>query len=112
MKPLTEPLYAEPPIHCDGGKYFVWGFEQGKADRIVLDTQDWAYNGSMFKDGFSWFGLYNFGDSEIEDLINGDTSDWIQLRLLLKTVILKEGSIQNLNDEQREKLACLYRRDF
>lgn len=112
LNSLDEPLYVEPPIHCDGGKYFAWGFERGEPDRIALDTKDWAYNGSMYKDGLVWFGLYNFGESEIEDLINGDTCGWVQLRSLLRQIISQDGSVQNLDDDQRGNLAWLVSKNF
>ena len=74
----------EPPIRPDGGKYWPLGFDRTEPTdaRRCFD-----YNGSMCNDGFYWFGLHNFGQSEIEDMMDAWTPEYKALRQLLEKLI-------------------------
>ena len=75
----------EPPIRPDGGKYWPLGFD--RTDPAVDGRRGFAYNGSMYNDGFCWFGLHNFGQREIEDMMDAWTPEYKALRQLLEKLI-------------------------
>ena len=79
---LTE--VPEPPIRPDGGKYWPLGFD--RTDPVDA-RRCFDYNGSMCNDGFYWFGLHNFGQSEIEDMMDAWTPEYKALRQLLEKLI-------------------------
>lgn len=107
-------ITIEAPIRPDGGRYFPLGFDRSDIDSIdkVVDTSAWAYNGAMCNDNFWWFGLYNFGKSEIEDLIDEYTPEWRKLHELLCKVINSNFSILNLNHDDEYTLSKLVQKGF
>lgn len=83
------PLPAEtpaPPFRPDGGKYWPLGFDRSDADPDS-PRASFAYNGSMRNDGFYWFGLHDFGQSEIENMMDAWTPEYKGLRALLEKLI-------------------------
>lgn len=104
----------DAPIRPDGGKYFPLGFDRSDADLIekVVDTTDWAYNGAMRSSDFYWFGLYNFGKSEIENLMTKYTGEWFVLHQLLCKVISCEFDITNFDKNEKYELSKLVQRKF
>jgi RNA polymerase sigma factor (sigma-70 family) len=107
-------MTEEPPIRPDGGKYFPLGFDNTDFDTIekALDTSGWAYNGAMCNQNFWWFGLYNFGQSEIQDLINGCSQEWQNLRALLCRLKNTGYTVSLLNENDKFGLAKLVEKGF
>lgn len=104
----------EAPIRPDGGKYFPLGFDRTdfSTEKKVLDTSGWAYNGSMANDNFWWFGLYNFGKSEIEDMMDQYTAEWKKLHELLCVIIHSGYDISNIGENEKYILAKLVQKGF
>lgn len=104
---------TEPPIRPDGGRYWPLGFDRTETDlEYEVDDRGWAYNGAMNFGTFHWFGLYNFGNTEIENLLESYTTYWWNLKETLLTVIDRGGDIAGLLERQREDLAELVRKGF
>ena len=117
---------VERPIHSDGGKYFALGFDTTEDEnlKINLDTKSWAFNGPMssgFDDvgGFWWFGLYNFGTSEIIDItMQKFKKENLPLsKMLLDILNTYDGktfdfSVGALNADKKETLAILVKKGF
>ncbi len=103
-----------PPVRPDGGKYFPLGFDVTETEDvdIVLDRSDWAYNGSMYNDNYSWFGLYNFGTSEIEDMMDEYTGEWKNLHALLNELIYSDYDISAFDENKKYELAKLVQKGF
>ena len=113
LQPMLRPLYMEPPLRPDGGRYYALGYDRTDPETSVcLDRSGWACNGSMEEDGFRWIGLYTFGNSEIQDMIEAFTPGWEKRRELLKQMIRSNGYVEALQDEQREELAALVEKGF
>lgn len=112
---LSFPVrFMEPPFRPDGGRYWPLGFDhtdEGDVEQAV-DTRGWAYNGSMHNDNFRWFGLYNFGVTEIPDLMDAFTPAWKQLHDTLCILIHSDNETAGLNDQQRLDLATLVEKGF
>lgn len=110
-KPCERP---EAPVRPDGGKYFPIGADWTDYADIekVLDTSGWAYNGSMNNDNFWWFGLYNFGTSEIEAMINYYEPEWKELHEVLCVLIHSGFDITYFDEEQKVALAKLVQKGF
>ena len=106
--------YMDPPFRPDGGRYWPLGFDRSDEGDIelVVDTRDWAYNGSMHNDNFRWFGLYNFGSTEIEELMDAFTPAWKQLHDTLCILIHSGNDMTGMNDQQRLDLAKLAQKGF
>lgn len=102
---LKKPDCIEAPIRPDGGKYFPLGFDRNvDADEVIEDyCAGWDFNGPMSNDNFMWFGLYNFGNSEIVDLLDG-YDNWNALHNMLKSLLDEACEISDLNED--EKLLC------
>lgn len=111
------PFPVQPmdrPFRPDGGRYWVLGFDRtddGDID-LAVDNRGWACNGSMYNDHFRWFGLYNFGHSEIEDLLDAYTPEWEQLHNTLSFLIRADGDVTHLSERQRPDLAKLIEKGF
>lgn len=108
------PLPCEtpkPPFRPDGGRYWPLGF-----DRSVLDPNSprvsFAYNGSMCNNGFYWFGLHDFGQSEIEDMMDAWTPEYLRLRTLLKKLIHGGFDQALVTEEEKYTLAQLIEKGF
>lgn len=104
----------ERPVRPDGGRYFPLGFDRTDFSQIskALDTSGWAYNGTMCNNRFWWFGLYNFGKSEIEDLVNAWTPDWLRLQRLLLRCLQEGLDPASLSEEERYDLSRLVQKGF
>jgi len=104
----------EALIRPDGGKYFPLGFDRTEDADIekVVDTALWAYNGSMCNDNFWWFGLYNFGKSEIEDMMDEYTAEWKRLHEMLCTILHSDFDISWINEDEKYILAKLVEKGF
>lgn len=107
MLPIELP---ERPYRPDGGRYWPLGFLRGA--EIESLRSGWAYNGPMYNNDFSWFGLYTFGRSEIEDLMDAYTPYWHSLRELLKKLIRNGFSLACVTDPEKESLAALVEKGF
>ena len=110
--PLTST--TPPPFRPDGGRYWPLGFDTTPDPdlEIAVDSRGWAYNGSMHNDNFRWFGLYNFGSSDIEDMMDAYTPAWKQLHETLCLLIHSDFDTARLNDQQRLDLAQLAEKGF
>lgn len=106
--PLEKPT---PPLRPDGGRYNPLGFDRSHRPRQRLDD-GWDCNGSMEHHGFCWFGLYHFGSSEIEDLLDSYTPEWNALRLLLEKLIRHGFDLACVTDEEQYRLAQLVEKGF
>lgn len=107
-------MIEEPPIRPDGGKYFPLGYDRtdfGSIEKAV-DTTGWAYNGSLCSNNFWWFGIYNFGESEIADFIKGYLPEWQNLRELLCRIIKNGYDVTSLNENDKFLLAKLIQKGF
>ena len=100
----------EPPIRPDGGKYWPLGFD--RTDPAVDGRQGFAHNGSMYNDGFCWFGLHNFGQSEIEDMMDAWTPEYKALRQLLEKLICSDFDLACVADGEQYILAQLIEKGF
>ncbi len=125
---------AKASIRPDGGRYFPLGFIQEKegreellqsfvqqlkelgtgsfAERFVQDTFCWDYNGGMQNDNFYWFGVYDFGKSDIENLMDGFTPYWERLHRMLCTILHSDFDASWIKKEQQEDLALLVEKGF
>ena len=103
-----------PPFRPDGGRYWPLGFDT-TADpdlEYAVDNRGWAYNGAMHNDNFRWFGLYNFGTSDIEDMMDAYTPAWKQLHDTLCALIHSDFDTTRFTDQQRLDLAALAEKGF
>lgn len=105
---------VQPPIRPDGGRYFPLGFDDAQMDPadMVLDRSDWAANGVMSSGGFRWYGLYNFGQSEIDDLLCGFTPGWERLHMRLVKILAGDHAADGLDEAGREELAQLVQKGY
>ena len=99
----------EPPIRPDGGKYWPLGFDRTEP---VEARRCFDYNGSMTNNGFYWFGLHNFGQSEIEDMMDAWTPEYMALRRLLEKLIHGNFDPACVADEDQYTLAQLVEKGF
>lgn len=101
-------------VRMDGGNYLPLGFDRDNPESgpLNVDTRGWAYNGSMHNDNFHWMGLYNFGRSEIEGMLDGYTPQEKELHELLKELIETEPSIDVFDEKKRYTLAQLAQKGF
>ena len=108
---LPMPAEApEPPIRPDGGKYWPMGFD--RTEPLAGLRKDFAYNGSMCNDGFYWFGLHNFGQSEIEDMMDAWTPEYKALRILLEKLIHAGFDPACVTENEQFTLAQLIEKGF
>ena len=108
---LTFPVQLpDRPYRPDGGQYWPLGFlRDGESQSL---RADWAYNGPMYVNDFSWFGLYTFGRSEIEDLMDAYTPYWHGLREMLKKLIRNGFSMNSVIESEKDGLAALIEKGF
>ncbi|MBQ8201349.1 MAG: sigma-70 family RNA polymerase sigma factor [Clostridia bacterium] len=107
--PLTVEM-PEPPIRPDGGKYWPLGFDRTEPAADIRRGFD--YNGSMCNNGFYWFGLHNFGQSEIEDLMDAWTPEYRTLRNLLEKLIHADFDPACVTAAEQYPLAQLAEKGF
>lgn len=108
---MTLPIrLPERPYRPDGGQYWPLGFL--REPEIEGLRSGWAYNGPMYINGFSWFGLYTFGRSEIEELMDAYTPYWHSLRELLKKLARNGFSLGCVAEQEKEALAALIEKGF
>lgn len=101
----------EPPYRPDGGKYWPLGFD--RSDPVPDSPRlDFAYNGSMNNDGFYWFGLHDFGQSEIEDMMDAWTPEYKALRTLLEKLIHADFDPGAVSEAEKFTLAQLAEKGF
>lgn len=100
----------ERPFRPDGGQYWPLGFVRECEDKSL--RKGWGYNGTMFIDNFSWFGLYTFGCSDIEQLMDAYTPYWHRLRECLKRLIRAAFAPDAVEKEDPETLAALMEKGF
>lgn len=111
-RPLPMPCETpEPPIRPDGGKYWPLGFDRSDYDPNG-PRADFAYNGSMSSHGFLWFGLHDFGHSEIEDMMDAWTPEYLRLRTLLTKLIHADFDPSCVAEEEKYTLAQLIEKGF
>lgn len=99
----------EPPIRPDGGKYWPLGFDRTEP---VDAHRCFDYNGSMNNNGFYWFGLHNFGQSEIEDMMDAWTPEYKALRQLLEKLIRSGFDRACVAEGEQYTLAQLIEKGF
>ena len=112
---LTLPIQSmDAPFRLDGGRYWPLGFDRTDAGTFepAVDTRGWAYNGSMTSDNYHWFGLYNFGSTEIEALMDAYTPAQKQLHDTLCILIHSDCDTTHFSDQQRLDLATLAEKGF
>jgi len=104
----------ERPVRMDGGKYLPLGFDRTAGDDtpIVVNTDGWSCNGSMHLGDFYWYGLYNFGCSEIQDVLEGFLPEYHALNELLYDLIQSDFQVQNHDDSKKFTLAQLAQKGF
>ncbi len=107
-------LKLEKPIRPDGGKYFPLGYleDSDKIREWALDNRDFAYCGPARDGGFSWFGLYNFGYSEILDLMDRFTPESERMNELLVELVNKDFDISYLGEDRKCDLAKLVEQGY
>ena len=107
-------VWMEKPLRPDGGKYYPLGYIEDWEDitEWALDNRGFAYNGYMTSYSFFWFGLYNFGESEIVDMMDKFTPEWIKRHNLLEDIIKADFDISWITEEQRFDLAKLVEKGF
>ena len=98
------------PIRPDGGQYWPLGHVRNDSREGLRSS--WAYNGSMHINDFFWFGLYTFGQSEIENLMDAYTPYWHDLREFLKKLIRNHFDEACITENEKEKLAILIEKGF
>lgn len=125
---------ANAPVRPDGGRYFPLGFvreetgmkvqladfvkrlqEQnlgGAPGKFIEDVFNWSFNGSMNSDNFYWFGLYDFGISDIESMMDGFTPYWEHLHFMLCTILHSDFDISWIGKDQKDRLAQLVEKGF
>lgn len=98
----------------DGGNYLPLGFDRTDWETVpkAVDTAGWSYNGSMQNGSFCWFGMYNFGRSAIEELINGNTLEAEKLRALLEELIHNDYSVDGFDEQKKYLLAQLVQQGY
>lgn len=101
-------------VRMDGGRYLPQGFDREmSADApLTVDTRGWAYNGSMQNDHFCWMGLYNFGRSEIEEMLDNYTPHGKELHELLVELIQNPAPLEDYEEKKRDTLAQLVQKGF
>lgn len=107
-------VWMEKPLRPDGGKYYPLGYIEDWEDitEWALDNRDFAYNGYMTSYSFYWFGLCNFGESEIVDMMDKFTPEWANLHNLLVDIIKADFDLSWITEEQRFDLAKLVEKGF
>ncbi len=107
-------LKLEKPIRPDGGKYFPLGYleDSNKIKEWALDNRDFAYCGPARDGGFSWFGLYNFGYSEILDMMDQFTPESERMNGLLVELVNKDFDISYLGEDRKCDLAKLVEQGY
>ncbi len=125
---------ANAPVRPDGGCYFPFGLVcekeglkaqfadfvkrlkthnlGGAPEQFIEDVFNWDYNGSMNSDNFYWFGLYDFGKSEIESMLDGFTPYWEHLHFMLCTILHSDFDISWIGENQKDQLALLVEKGF
>jgi len=103
----------EPPVRPDGGKYWPLGFDRTENPANARERYGrFDYNGSMCNDGFYWFGLHDFGQSEIEDMMDAWTPEYKALRTLLEKLIHAGFDPACVTEEEQYTLAQLAEKGF
>ncbi len=107
-------VWMNKPLRPDGGKYYPLGFIEDSEDILEwdFDNRNFDYNGYMTSYSFYWFGLYNFGYSEIIDMSDKFTPEWTILHNLLVDIIKADFDISWITEEQRFDLAKLVEKGF
>lgn len=101
-------------VRMDGGEYLPLGFDRenhGDVPRAV-DTSGWAYNGSIQKNHFFWFGMYNFGRSEIEEMMDAYTPGGKELHEQLCRLIRSDFDISDCGEQEKFVLGKLAQKGF
>lgn len=101
----------EKPYRPDGGRYWPLGFDRSDFDPDH-PRANFAYNGGMYSDGFNWFGLHDFGISEIESMMDGWTPEYLHLRMLLVKLIRGGFDVNLVTEEEKFTLAQLIEKGF
>ena len=100
-----------PPYRPDGGRYWPLGFDRSDFDPNS-PRANFAYNGSMSSNGFYWFGLHDFGRSEIESMMDAWMPEYLHLQTLLKKLIHADFAPSCVTEEEKFTLAQLIEKGF
>lgn len=106
--PIEKPT---PPLRPDGGRYHPLGFDRSRRPDLRL-REDWDANGSMKLGNFYWYGLYTFGLSDIEAMLDSYTPEWNALRLLLEKLIANDFDPSCVAEAEQYRLAQLVEKGF
>ncbi len=106
--PVEKPT---PPFRPDGGRYNPLGFDRTNRPEERL-REDWDANGPMMLGDFYWYGLYNFGQSDIETMMDSYTPEWNALRVLLGKLIDNNFDLNCVTEEEQYRLAQLAEKGF
>ena len=71
-----------------------------------------AASGPMKLGNFYWYGLYHFGRSDIETLMDSYTPEWDALRVLLEKLIGNSFDLGCVAGEEQYRLAQLVEKGF
>ena len=106
--------HIQTSVRMDGGNYLPLGFDRETAGDapLAVDNRGWAYNGSMQNNGFCWMGLYNFGRSEIEEMLDNYTPHGKELHQLLVELIQTQTPVDGYDEKKRYTLAQLAQKGF
>lgn len=101
-------------VRMDGGKYLPLGFDRENPEEVqlVINTKGWSYNGSMQNDNFCWMGLYNFGRSDIEEMLDNYTPHGRELHELLVELLQTQAPVDGLSEKKQYTLAQLAQKGF
>lgn len=106
------------PIRPDGGNYFPLGFDRSDHASVPknVDTSDWMYNGPMWSNAsigqFHWFGLYNFGQTDCQNIICYGLPEWKKMNDALCLFIHSDFRMDSFNEDQLFILAQLIEKGF
>lgn len=101
-------------VRMDGGEYLPLGFDRTEEEyaETVPGISGWSYNGSMQHDNFYWFGMYNFGRSVIEEMMDAYTPEGKRMQDLLCELIRSDFRITGYDEPKKFLLAKLVQDGF
>jgi len=114
-KPCAEVVWT---IRPDGGRYFPLGFDRSDYEAIdkIVDTSEWMFNGPMWSEAsigwFHWFGLYNFGQADCQNLISYSLPEWQKMNNVLCRLIHSDFNVDLSGEDQLFILAQLIERGY
>lgn len=101
-------------VRMDGGEYLPLGFDRTEDEHAekVPGISGWDYNGSMQRNNFFWFGMYNFGRSVIEEMMDAYTPEGKRMYDLLCRLIRSDFHTEGWDEQEKFILAKLVQSGF